>query len=42
MQGVLHQPEGRAGKGFQRVLQQHGAEPSMRFGERETQQIGSG
>ena len=40
MQWVLHQPEGRAAEGFQRVLERHGAEAPMRFGERETQQIG--
>ncbi len=41
MQWVLHQPEDRAAECFKRVLQRHGAEPSMRFGEWETQQIGS-
>ncbi len=40
MQWVLHQPESRATEGFQRVLERHGAEASVRFGERETQQIG--
>ena len=41
MQGVLYQPKGRASEGFQRVLQRHGAEVSMRFREWQTQQIGS-
>lgn len=40
MERVLHQPEGRAAESFQRVLERHGAEAPMRFGERETQQIG--
>ena len=41
MQWVLHQPEGRATEGLQRGLERHGAEAPMRFGEWETQQIGS-
>ena len=41
MERVLHQPEGRTAQSLQGVLERHGAEASMRFGEPETQQAGS-
>ena len=41
MEGILHQPEGGATERLERVLERHGAQTPVRFGEREKQQMRS-